>query len=424
MSQAHGKTAELLASAAAARQRGQAGDEVRLLDLALQHAPDDPQANNARAMRALADREFDRAIAGFRRAAAADPGEPALLLNLAHAYRLQGDTAGERGALQGALDLDQLSFTGQLRMAELCERERQAPLAAQHWSAVVQLAQGMADRPPLVNDALARGSAFLAKHQREFAAALDEELGGMLPAGPEARRFRACVDHATGRRKIYRNECAGIHYPFLPADEFFDRAHFPWMPALEARTEAIAAEALALLDKGGDAIRPYVRQDKGTPENKWSALDHSLEWSACFLWEYGAPNEAVCALCPETAAALAALPQNHVPGKAPSAFFSILRPGARIPPHTGVTNTRTIVHLPLVVPEKCGFRVGGETREWKVGEAFAFDDTIEHEAWNGSDRQRIVLIFDVWNPYLSPDEQQWLTRLFQVAGRDAAAEGR
>ena len=171
---------------------------------------------------------------------------------------------------------------------------------------------------------------------------------------------------------------------------------------------------MALLGAGAEAIRPYVRQEKGTPQNKWSLLDQSLDWSACFLWEYGERNDAVCALCPETAAALAEVPQTHLPGKAPSAFFSILRPGAHIPAHTGVTNTRAIIHLPLVVPEGCRFRVGGETREWKEGEVFAFDDTIEHEAWNDSDEIRIVLIFDVWNPHLTAPEQRYLTKLFEV----------
>jgi len=80
-----------------------------------------------------------------------------------------------------------------------------------------------------------------------------------------------------------------------------------------------------------------------------------------------------------------------------------------------VTNTRAIIHLPLIVPEGCGFRVGGETREWKVGEAFAFDDTIEHEAWNNSEELRAVLIFDVWNPYLTRVEQTMLQRFFEVS---------
>jgi aspartyl/asparaginyl beta-hydroxylase (cupin superfamily) len=94
-----------------------------------------------------------------------------------------------------------------------------------------------------------------------------------------------------------------------------------------------------------------------------------------------------------------------VPGHAPTAFFSILDAHTHIPPHTGVTNTRLTVHLPLIVPEDCSFRVGSERREWSAGRAWVFDDTIEHEAWNGSDAPRAILIFDIWNPYLSEAER-------------------
>ncbi|MCR5870830.1 aspartyl/asparaginyl beta-hydroxylase domain-containing protein [Sphingomonas sp. J344] len=135
------------------------------------------------------------------------------------------------------------------------------------------------------------------------------------------------------------------------------------------------------------------------------------------LWEYGAPNQPVLDRCPRTAAVLAALPGARIPGRAPSAFFSLLKPRTRIPPHTGVTNTRAIVHLPLIVPPECGFRVGGETRSWVEGEAFAFDDTIEHEAWNDSDELRAVLIFDVWNPHLTSDEQSVIADYCALADR-------
>ena len=73
------------------------------------------------------------------------------------------------------------------------------------------------------------------------------------------------------------------------------------------------------------------------------------------------------------------------------------------------------MHLPLIVPPGCGFRVGGETRLWEEGKAFAFDDTIEHEAWNDSDAPRAVLIFDVWNPHLGPRERDLLLRYFASA---------
>lgn len=89
----------------------------------------------------------------------------------------------------------------------------------------------------------------------------------------------------------------------------------------------------------------------------------------------------------------------------PSLYFSVLEPNSRIAPHTGITNARLIAHLPLIVPDNCGFRVGGETRQWKVGKAMVFDDMTDHEAWNDSDRIRVVLIADLWRPELSNPER-------------------
>ena len=61
-------------------------------------------------------------------------------------------------------------------------------------------------------------------------------------------------------------------------------------------------------------------------------------------------------------------------------------------------------------------RVGYETREWKVGEVLILDDTIEHEAINDSDELRVVLIFDLWNPNLSPEERE-MVRAMTAAAR-------
>lgn len=416
-SEAGARLQSIMSAAIAARQQGHADEERRLLGLALELAPNNPHVLNARGMRALADHDHERARACFASAAEADPKEETLWINLATANRALGDDDGERSALDRVLDLNRLHFVAQLRMAELNQRVGRMAEAAQHWSNVVQMATGFDQRPPAVEDALARGRAFLAAHNETLARKLDDVLGDTLQTrDPKVRRFSACVDHVLGRRAIYQNHCAGVHFPFLPADEFFERESFPWLAELEAKTPAIREEALALLARGGDAIRPYVRQDAGTPENKWTALDQSLDWSACFLWEYGVRNDQVCALCPETAAALERVPRSLIPGKAPSAFFSILKPRTHIPAHTGVSNIRAIVHLPLVVPDGCRFRVGGEVREWKVGEAFAFDDTIEHEAWNDSDEIRIVLIFDVWNPHLTTLEQDLLKQMFATIG--------
>jgi aspartyl/asparaginyl beta-hydroxylase (cupin superfamily) len=160
-----------------------------------------------------------------------------------------------------------------------------------------------------------------------------------------------------------------------------------------------------VLSADGSGIVPYIAREQGLPMNQWSELNHSRRWGAYFLWSEGRREEAHLGRCPRTAAALSALPQVDIPRRGPTAFFSILEPRTKIPPHTGSTNTRLTVHLPLIVPGECRFRVGGETREWRLGTAWVFDDTIEHEAWNDSDQARAILIFDVWHPQLTSLER-------------------
>ncbi len=75
-----------------------------------------------------------------------------------------------------------------------------------------------------------------------------------------------------------------------------------------------------------------------------------------------------------------------------------------------------------MIPGPAGFRVGNETREWRVGEAWAFDDTIEHEAWNDADETRAIMIFDIWNPLLSEGEKD-LVRSLLLKHRDWLQEG-
>jgi aspartyl/asparaginyl beta-hydroxylase (cupin superfamily) len=377
----------------------------------------DPVALNSAGMNALREGRYTDAAAAFRTALEGDPGATALWRNLATANRALGDTAGEMAALDAAIDIDRRDFMAWLRKAELHQRLDQEPEAFAAWQGVLQLSAQLDPIPEALVPVLDGGRAFCTASALKIEQKVTEALGDFTSQMdvPGRRRAQAFVDVALGRRKVYVNECNGLCYPFLPADEFFDEHHFPWFAELEAKTDVIRAEVKALLADPGDALRPYVRMDKGTPHSKWSPLDHSLAWGACFLWEYGRPNQAVLDRCPQTAQALAAVPQTNIPGRAPSAFFSILKPRTRIPPHTGVTNTRAIIHLPLIVPDGCGFRVGGETRAWQEGKAFAFDDTIEHEAWNDSDTMRAVLIFDVWNPHLSADEQRIIAQYFAAA---------
>jgi aspartyl/asparaginyl beta-hydroxylase (cupin superfamily) len=94
-----------------------------------------------------------------------------------------------------------------------------------------------------------------------------------------------------------------------------------------------------------------------------------------------------------------------------------MRPGAHIPPHFGAANNRLTVHLPLIVPAGCSIRVGDEIHTWREGELFAFDDSFEHEAWNTSDKDRVVLIFESHHPDLSKAERAAIEHAFESRGR-------
>lgn len=379
--------------------------------------PEAAQRANAQGLAALRGGNGPSAVKAFTTATAVDPTAGSLWRNLAHAHRLCGDDANERVALERALALDRTDFAASLRMAQLLQRSREEVAAMRAWSGVLQLAQALPHHPPALGAELAAGQAYVTtlrdRMERASRAALDPLAASL--GETETRRLGRFIDVALGRRTVFANQCAGVHYPFLPADEFFDRRHFPWFAELEAGTSAIRDELTALVAVNDDILRPYVKLDEGAPPNLWSQLDGSLDWGACFLWEYGVPNRPVLERCPRTAAILEKLPLQRIPGRAPNAFFSLLRPGKVIPPHTGVTNTRTIVHLALDVPTDCGFRVGGETREWVEGKAFAFDDTIEHEAWNRSEMRRAVLILDGWNPHLSEAEREAILAYFAAS---------
>jgi aspartate beta-hydroxylase len=139
-------------------------------------------------------------------------------------------------------------------------------------------------------------------------------------------------------------------------------------------------------------------------------------WDAFFFCRHGEPHAAHRARCPRTSAILDQLPLVRIRAHAPETLFSVLRPGTHILPHCGVTNTRLVTHLPLVVPPGCALRVGGETHVWQEGRCVTFDDTFEHEAWNHGNRDRVVLIVDGWNPDLSEPERDALAVLVAAIG--------
>jgi aspartate beta-hydroxylase len=164
-------------------------------------------------------------------------------------------------------------------------------------------------------------------------------------------------------------------------------------------------------------IEPFIKFRSADEIPKFLAgADGKPVWDAFFFYRHGVRYDDNCARCPQTAAILDALPLVHIPAHAPEICFSVLTPGTHILPHRGVTNTRLVTHLPLIVPDNCAINVGGELHAWQEGRCVTFDDTFEHEAWNRSEQTRVVLIMDCWNPYLSQVEREAVVDLVTAIG--------
>ena len=246
--------------------------------------------------------------------------------------------------------------------------------------------------------------------QQAFADHMIQEVQPLLDDAKSTPRMQAAVDLLLGKRKQYYPQPRHIMYPGLPIHEFYPRDPFPWLNALEAKTESILEELNGLVSSGSE-FNAYLESNTERPAFDSHGMADNDDWGALYLWRNGEPVPENQALCPVTTEAMKTLPLVFSGQRCPNILFSRLRPGAKIPPHNGMINTRLIGHLPLIVPDDCGFRVGNTVRTWNVGEAFLFDDTIEHEAWNDSTEDRFVLIFEVWRPELTDAEQTLATRM-------------
>jgi aspartate beta-hydroxylase len=193
--------------------------------------------------------------------------------------------------------------------------------------------------------------------------------------------------------------------PGLPATPYFERRLFDWYPALEGAADAIRGELQEVLARERELTPFLVIDDKAAEEAYLAGNPDSRAWDAFFFHRHGERFDAHLRDCPRTAAALDAVPLTRIDAHAPEVLFSVLAAQTHIKPHHGVTNTRVVTHLPLLIPEgDCKLVVGGIEHSWQAGRCITFDDTFLHEAWNRSDQTRVVLILDTWNPYLSAEE--------------------
>jgi aspartate beta-hydroxylase len=411
---------EALAQAAAqAAQKGHWQLAEQLWRQLLAQQPGHPQALHSLGLQAFRRGAFGEALELLQQAHRVAPREPMILLSVAMVLRERGDVAGEARAIEAALQADPYCLPALLAKAAMIEHQSGYRAATPEYRNALKVAPPESRWPAALRAGLLRARECVERTGREMAEYLEFRLGQHRDrlSAYEAERWREAGAIVSGQSQPYPSLPNRLLVPRLPAVPFFDRADFSWVEALEARTPQIIEEMQAAHRLAQDEFRPYVAYAPGTPVNQWHELNHSARWSSYFLWRNGASVPEHQDQCPQTTAALAEVEMAEIGGLCPNAMFSALAPNTAIPPHHGETNARLVVHLPLVVPPNCTYRVGFERRQWTVGEVLIFDDSIEHEARNDSDELRVVLIFDVWNPLLSVAERD-LVRELSAATRD------
>lgn len=371
-----------------------------------------------------ADQDADAGLAALRggdaataretlaRAVRGGRSDVPVLLGLAQACRATGDRGGAAAALDYLLRADPRNLVGLLARADLYDEAGDTRAAGSYYRMALRVAPPASQLAASVFQDLRRAQATVDRYGAQYQSFLRERLAadGFDPAA-SSRRFAESLDIVLGEKQIFLQQPRYYYFPGLPQIQFYERAQFPWLDRVEAATDAIRAELREIMREPA-AFAPYVQGNPNRPRKEEAGLLDNPDWSAFYLWKNGEPVSANAVRCPRTMEALAGAPLARVPNRSPSILFSMLRPGMHIPPHHGLVNTRLICHLPLIVPPGCSFRVGNETREWVEGRAWAFDDTIEHEAWNRSTATRVILLFDVWRPELTSEERGLVTSLF------------
>jgi aspartate beta-hydroxylase len=421
-----GSVDALLAAAREQAAQGNVAQAVQLSRKVLELAPDQPDALSFLGQSALTDGQFAVAKHLFERAVESDGGNVQLLKNLGLASLGANRLDEARFAFDRALVLEPEFFVARLYLGLTLERLGHRDAALREYFSAILKAQahgrwlGPDTTPPPLRELVVTAMRFVdAGRKRVFT----EGYADLRTRHGTAALRR--VDHALD---IYLGEVAPdypdpkqrpkfLFFPELPTARYFPRELFDWYEVLERNTAVIREELLAVL-QGDHGIEPFLNIPKAedVPRFLGAGPQGPPAWDAFFFYRHGVRYDENCARCPRTSALLDSLPLVRIRAHAPEVCFSVLAPGTHILPHHGVTNTRLVTHLPLIVPDDCAIRVGGEEHAWQEGRCITFDDTFEHEAWNRSDRTRVVLILDNWNPYLTDVEREALTALVETIG--------
>ena len=420
------KRAELCREHARAQlQRGDLAQAEQAFQQLLALLPADVEALCFVADRQLARDQHALALDTLQAALQANPDSAPLLHQLGATQLAAGAFAAAALSLRGCLRQQPRAFLARLRLGIALEQLQQPKEALLAYYGAIRQAQlqGRWLNDATTAPALREVVQYAMRYVNDGRARLFSELLKPLRqrhGASELVRVEHCLAVHLGQQALEfpdaRQQPKFLYFPGVPSQPFYPHERFPWLETLEAATATVRAELRAVLEQASLEAFLGEPDSAATTSMLRGESGRAAAWDAYFFHRHGKHYDDHRARCPQTTRLLDALPLVHIRDHAPEALFSVLRPGTHILPHRGVTNTRLVTHLPLIVPRDCALRVGGEIHEWQEGRCVTFDDTFEHEAWNRSDQTRVVLILDSWNPDLTEVERLAVTALVEAIG--------
>lgn len=414
---------------------GRLADALPTLQALVQIDPRHTEVRNALAVAALQSGDLGAARNHLSVAREVSPEDALTLNQWAQLLLFEGDEGGALRAYAALLSRHPGLYASRLPYAKLLEGSGDAEGAALHYFRAVRDAQrsgrwlSAESTPPGIQSDISRAMAVVDRHRRGLCervlAQLVERFG---PTGLERVAGYVAIQLGDARYapQDTRQKPTSFPFPDLPQSPYLEKRAVPEIEALEASTADVLAELLTVMDV--DEGHQDVFAEQALAQAFLRSTRGPAKWDGFYFHRHGRRHDENALACPKTAAAVDRLPLARVPGHGPEVLFSTLGPGTHLMPHHGVTNARVVGHLPLIVPDDCALRVAGIEHHWRVGEVVLFDDTYLHEAWNRSPQRRVVMIFDVWHPELTPVEcaavQMLQETLGDFATRSASLEQR
>jgi aspartate beta-hydroxylase len=390
----------------------------------LDACPNDPNASSGVARIAMMRGDHIRALGFLESAVRAHPKVDRLVIDLALVHLAAGSPTAAVAVLESSLVQTPSHLLGWLLLGQIRDDLGDGVGANKAWYQAVARAQREGqwsdgdNTPDQLAEVINKAKTRVALSRRELFFGCYEDLRQTYGAHELKRVDRAVSGYlreCDEKPNFARQRPTFLYFPGLPDTPYLDPFSQPWAQRLQAAFPVIREEALRVM--GEDAV---LCDFVSVPEGR-RMLDYvtgegpAPAWEAFFFYRHGKRFDENHMRCPQTSALLESIDLCHINGQAPEILYSILRPGSRIMPHYGVSNVRTVMHLPLEVPDDCALNLVdvGEHR-WQEGQLMMFDDTYLHEAWNRSTQTRVILLMDCWNPHLSPIERTALRQLIET----------